>query len=107
MLQRTTIPPVRTQPLHQRCIEPPAIARRDVRLDVGALAHPGDDRGDVWIREDEAERQLGHGHPRGNVGAKPLYALDGGTEVVAGEVDVAEVALGPGAVQAQRPGERA
>ena len=40
-------------------------------------------------------RELGHGHPRGDVGLKSLCVLDARAQLVPREVEVAEVAVGP------------
>ena len=59
------------------------------------------------LLQDEAQRQLGHGHARRHQRLQRVGALHAGDQVLGHEVGVAPVALRPAAVLRQRAGQRA
>ena len=101
------VPALRSERSAQRFREWPGITRGDVGLDVARLPHPRDHRADVGIGEDEAQRQLGHGHLRRDQWLERIGMLHTGKEVVGHKVGVSPVPLGPAALLGQRAGERA
>src|SRR6266404_3987769 len=73
---RAPVPAVGPELLHETVGERPPLARGDVGVHVGELAHAGNHGPDVGIGEDESERHLGHAAPGRNDRAEPLGALD-------------------------------
>ncbi len=79
----------------------------DVGFDVAAFAHARNDRADVGIAEDEAQRHLCHGVVRGNERPKRFGVGHAVFQVFRDKVSVAPISLGPRAVHSQRSGEGA
>src|SRR5258708_16749270 len=77
----------------------------DVGFDVAALAHAGNDGGDVGIAEDEAQSHLRHGVAHGNERPERFGVGDAAFQIFRDEVSVAPIAFRPGAIDGQGAGE--
>ncbi len=77
----------------------------DVGFHVAALAHAGNDGADVGVVEDETQRHLRHGVPRGNERAERFGVCDAVFQIFRDKISVAPIALRPGAIDGQRAGE--
>ena len=75
--------------------------------DVGRRPHPGDNRRHVGLRQNEAQRHFGHGHPARTSGFRRVGALYAVLEVFGDEIGVPPIALGPATSLRQRAGQRA
>ena len=82
-------------------------AGSDIGFDVTDFAHAGDDGGDVFVVEDEAEGHFGHGHAVLEKRLERFGVGHAGLEIFRDEIGVAPVAFWPGAFERKSSGERA
>src|SRR5208282_4985909 len=78
----------------------------DVGFDVLEFAHAGDDGGDVFVVENEAESHFRHGHAVLEERLESVGVSYAGLEIFRDEIGAAPIGLGPGAFESERSGER-
>src|SRR3972149_4794656 len=97
-LRRCALPTVGAQGGVERCGQWTGVAGSEVALDVAQPAHPGDDRADHRVVENETQGHLGHGHPRWEQGGESFGVLYARLQVLWHKIRVAPIALRPLAV---------
>src|SRR5580704_2377162 len=81
-------------------------AGSEIGLDVARFAHAGDDGGDIFVVEDEAQGHFGHVHAISEKRFERIGVSHAALEIFRDEISAAPVAHWPSAIKRERPGER-
>src|ERR1700675_3049923 len=80
-------------------------AGSEIGLDVARFAHAGNDGGDIFVVEDEAQGHFGHVHALSQKRFERIGVSHAALEILRDEISVAPVALWPSATKREGPCE--